>query len=966
VDLAGWLEGVGLTKYASIFSENDIDLEILAELSEADLEKLGLPLGARKKLLKAIRELSRQDFSPPGRPDNSRESAGPIEAERRQLTVMFCDLVGSTALSGRLDPEDYREVIKSYQKAVSEAVRRYEGYVAKYLGDGILAYFGYPQAHEDDAERAIRSGRAALDQVRSLDSRTQVSLDARIGIATGLVVAGDIAEEGLSESGAISGETPNLAARLQALAASGEIVISQATHRLVNGIFDCELLSMQGLKGIATATSAWRVRSEIQAASRFDAQHRAGLTDFVGRIDEVELLLRRWDQAKSGEGQVVLISGEPGIGKSRLARHVCDRLVGEAHAELRYQCSPHHINSALYPVASQLSLAAGIDADEPPVAKLDKLEALLATSGREMTSIAPLIAELLSIPYAGRYPALGLTPHVQKARTLEALKDHIFGLARRQPAILVFEDLHWLDPTTQDLLDLIVDQIQEAPVLALLTFRPDYQPRWVGQSHVALMALNRLSQRQCAEMASHVAAHAALPAGVLTEIVHRTEGVPLFVEELTRALLEGGMSEVVPTTIQASLLARLDRLGAAKQLAQIGAVLGREFDYSLIAAVSPIAGRKLDDALARLVGSELVFRRGAPPQATYIFKHALVQDAAYESLLKSRRRQLHADIATTLRTRFPLVEANEPELLAHHYAQAGLTEFAIGYWEKAGSRALERSANAEATGHYRAALALLGGLPPDARPAKELVLQVSLGNALSAAAGYGDSMTGAAYKRAWELCIELEDRKYVWPVLYSLSCYDDVAGSLDKARQTASKMVELAEESGESAPVLAAHSTLALILSHMGQWGEGHESAKKCIGLYDLQKHASLAAQFAEDPCVQAHAANSFCLWNLGYPDQAVQSLAQTIQLAEHLQHANSKAYALAVVPIVHTWLQDPEAALLASQACAISRETMACRSGSSWRGHLGAGRCPAREGIAMASRKFLPQSNCIASLAQR
>lgn len=918
MDLVRWLESVGLGKYSTVFADNDIDLEILSELSDADLEKLGLTLGARKRLFKAVRELGRQDVSLAAGPDKTVERVKSPEAERRQITVMFCDLVGSTALSGQLDPEEYREVIKSFQKAVSQAVRQFDGYVAKFLGDGILVYFGYPQAHEDDAERAIRSGLAALDGVRCLAPAPNLSLNARIGIATGLVVAGDIAEEGASETGVISGETPNLAARLQGLAAPGQIVISQNTQRLVAGIFDCEALGPQSLKGISAPTAVWQIRGETQAESRFDALHSTGLTEFVGRNDEVELLLRRWERAKAGEGQVVLISGEPGIGKSRLARQIRDRLASDPHTALQYQCSPYHTNSALFPIISQLTNASGIAAEETLDGKLDKVVALLSEGAKDVSAVAPLIADLLSLPYTQRYPALDLAPQIQKARTLQALKDQLLGLASKQPIFLMFEDLHWADPTTQELLDLIVDQVQHAPVLALLTFRPEYHPRWIGQPHVTLMALNRLTRRECAEMARHVAAQAALPIGALDQIVQRTEGIPLFVEELTRALLEGGTSRAVPTTIQASLLSRLDRLGVAKQVAQIGSVIGREFDHSLLAAVCPLAGKELDEALTRLTTSELVFGRGTPPDATYSFKHALVQDAAYESLLKTSRRKIHADIATALRGQRPDLEANEPELLAYHYTQAGLAALAIGFWEKAGDRALGRSANVEAVEHYRTALALLEDLPPNAQPAAELPLQVGIGNALSAAAGYGDPQTGAAYRRAFELCIELDDRKRLYPVLYSLGCYEEVVGDLAEARKTGLKMVDLAEAQGDPVAVLSAHSILGLIHSHMGRWVEGHESARKCIDLYDPQKHALLRLEFAEDPCVQARAFYSWCLWNLGYPDQAIQSLDDNVRLGEQLQHANSKAYALAMKPLVYSWLQDPQETLRAAQACIV------------------------------------------------
>ena len=706
-----WLSSLGLERYEQAFRDGDVDADVLPELTAEDLIGLGITsIGHRRKLLAAIATLRAETVArgASGAAESRPVAESPpselrqTEAERRQVSVLFCDLVGSTALSGQLDPEDYRAVITSFQKAVSEAVRRFDGHVAKYLGDGVLAYFGYPRAHEEDAERSVRAGLAAVAAVRALAPRPGVGLEARVGIATGVVVAGDVAEEGVSEAGAISGETPNLAARLQGLAAPGAVVIGPDTHRLVTGMFECEAMGAQSLKGLAHPLEIFRVARERRAESRFEARREAALTEFVGRVDEIELLLRRWERAKQGEGQVVLLSGEPGIGKSRLTQQVRERLADEAHTWLRYQCSPYHTNSALYPVTSQLIFASGISSEDTESSKLDKLEALLAQGTEEVGAVAPLFAELLSVPHGGRYPALDLTPQARKARTLEALSGQLLGLAQKRPVLVVFEDLHWMDPTMQELLDLIVERIQEARVLALMTFRPEYVPRWVGQPHVALLALSRLSRSQCAQMARHVAARAALSATALDAIVAKTEGVPLFVEELTRALLEGAATSI-PATIQASLLARLDRLGTAKQVAQVGAVIGREFEHGLLTAVSPVVGMELDEALERLVASELVFRRGVAPEASYVFKHALVQDAAYQSLLKSRRRSLHAEIAEALRRLFPQLEATEPELLAHHYSEAGLAERAVEYWERAGNRALKRSANVEAVRHYRAA-----------------------------------------------------------------------------------------------------------------------------------------------------------------------------------------------------------------------------------------------------------------------
>jgi class 3 adenylate cyclase/tetratricopeptide (TPR) repeat protein len=951
MDVREFLLKLGLERYEAAFRENNIDAALLPSLTAEDLKDLGVALvGDRRRLLQAIAAL--RESAPERQPDR-----GPREAERRQLSVVFVDLVGSTALSGRLDPEEYRGLITAFQKAVSAAVRRFEGHVAKFLGDGVLVYFGYPAAHEDDAERAVRSGLEALAAIARLAAPSGEALAGRIGIATGLVVAGDVDEGEVAESGAVSGETPNLAARLQGLALPGEMVVCENTLRLVAGIFDTKPLGPQRLKGIAAPVPAWRVTGERRAESRFDARTGAGLTEFVGRSDEVELLLRRWERARGGAGQVVLISGEPGIGKSRLSQHLRDQLAGTAMVVLKYQCSPHHANSVLYPVRSQLAFAAGIAGDEPDERKLDKLEALLARATDEVVSVAPLFAELLSLPYRSRYAPLELSPATQKAKTMLALLDQLLGLARRQPVLLVFEDLHWLDPTTQELLDLVVERIQDAAVLALLTFRPEYRPRWLGQPHVTLLALSRLDRRQCEEMARRVIAAGALSPAMLEDIVRRTEGVPLFVEELTRTLLEGGRSETVPTTIQASLLARLDRLGAARQLAQIGAAIGREFDHRLLEAVAPLRGNELAEAIERLVGSELVFRRGTAPDASYVFKHALVQDAAYDSLLKSSRRRIHGEIAAALGTLFPALEAGQPELLAHHHAQAGNGVVALDYLERAGERALQLSANREAVQHYRAALALVDSLPQAARPARELALQLGLGSALTSVEGYSAPATGAAYRRAQELCLAIGDTRRIFPVIYGLWNVDNTAGRLHAAQRTGRDLLQRAEADGAPGSLIAACSGLGTTLSLMGRWAEAHALLDRCSRLYDPVRDAQLKIEYAEDPCVQARCMDTACLWHLGRPDEALALTRWTRELAERLRHDNSMLFSMSITPILHRLRDDPAAMLAgAEEGLSFSRErgspfwihfTAACRGWALARlGDLGQGMAEAIESV--------------------
>ena len=706
MDVVVWLRSLGLGKYEATFRENDIDETVLASLTHETLKDLGVTsVGHRLKLLEAIAALRADAGIKPPSVDAATTSSAPSEdrAERRQVTVMFSDLVGSTALSARMDPEDLREVISAYQKCVADTVQRFGGFVAKYMGDGVLVYFGYPQAHEDDAERAVRAGLKLVAAVSDL--KTHAPLQTRVGIATGLVVVGDLIGSGASQEQAIVGETPNLAARLQGIAEPNSVVIAESTRKLVGNLFELEDLGAKDLKGIAGPVRAWAALRPALVESRFDALHASGLTQLVGREEELELLLRRWSKAKGGQGQVVLLSGEPGIGKSRLTAALLERLATEPHTRLRYFCSPQHTDSALYPIISQMERAAGFAHGDAAQAKLDKLDAVLAQTSTPIRDAA-LFAEMLSLPNDGRYPALDLAPQEPRQKTQEALTAQLAVLTRQRSVLMIVEDAHWVDPTSLEVFGRTVDQIKTLPVLLIVTFRPEFNAPWAGRSHVTSLSLNRLGEREATAIIARLVGNKELPADVMAEIVERTDGIPLFVEEMTKAVLEaGGAGEArhiaaavpsaalaVPASLHASLMARLDRLGSAKDVAQIGAAIGREFSHPLLAAVMAEPEAKLQSALDRLMTAGLLFRQGAPPHATYLFKHALVQDAAYGTLLREPRRALHARIAETLEDGFADIAENQPEVLARHCTEAGLIEKAANLWGKAGQRSFERSA----------------------------------------------------------------------------------------------------------------------------------------------------------------------------------------------------------------------------------------------------------------------------------
>jgi len=694
MDIGLWLRDLGLGQYESVFRESEIEADVLPELTEADLEKIGLPLGPRKRILKAIAKFGDANETP--------GDAGPASedaAERRQLTVMFCDLAGSTALSARLDPEDMRQVIRTYQDACSGVVARYDGFIAKFMGDGILAYFGFPRAHEDDAERAVRAGLEIAGVVAALQTVAGEKLHVRIGIATGLVVVGDLVGKGAAREQAVVGDTPNLAARLQALADPDSVIIAAGTRRLLRGRFRLRDLGRHTVKGLAEPVEVWAAEGESSSESRFEAAQSTVPTGFIGREAEAALLRECQQRAWQGDGHIVLISGEAGIGKSRFSGLLNEHAT--PHTRLRYQCSPFHQDSALYPFVQQLERAAQITPNESAEHKLDKLEAILKLATPRTQEIAPLIASLLSIPSEHRYPFLALSPAQQRRQTLSALLDQMEGLAKLKPVLMLFEDAHWADATSLEWLNLAIERVRRLPVLLLITFRPEFEAPWKGLPGVAAVMLGRLDRDQAEVLVKHVTNGRTLPAEVMAQIVTKTDGVPLFVEELTKNLLESGLliedgesyrldgplpPLAIPSTLQDSLMARLDRLAAVKEIAQIAAAIGREFTYALLHAVAGRDEASLQAALAQLEDAELLFRSSMPPDVRYTFKHALVQDTAYESLLKSRRQVLHQRIALTLEQRFPALAEAEPEILAHHYSRAGLAEPACRHYERAGDR----------------------------------------------------------------------------------------------------------------------------------------------------------------------------------------------------------------------------------------------------------------------------------------
>jgi class 3 adenylate cyclase/tetratricopeptide (TPR) repeat protein len=942
MDIVVWLRGLGLAKYETLFRENDIDETVLLTLTAEDLKELGVTsFGHRRKLLDAIAALRNDDSDKApsvdaATPSNTPRPHAEDRAECRQVTVMFSDLVGSTALSARMDPEDLREVISAYQKCVAETVQRFGGFVAKYMGDGVLIYFGYPQAHEDDAERAVRAGLELVAAVGAL--KNQAPLQTRVGIATGLVVVGDLIGSGEAREHGIVGETPNLAARLQGIAEASTVVIAESTRKLVGDLFELDALGERDIKGIGPMR-AWLVLRPGRAEGRFEALHGGALVPMAGREEEAELLLRRWARAKSGEGQVVLLSGEPGIGKSHLAAAFADRLVPERHIRLRYFCSSQHGDSALHPIIAHIERAASLEQREAPAAKIAKVEAMLQLSGAEWP--APdvgLICELLSVPVEGRHRSGELSPRNRKERTLHLLLGLIETISAQQPALMIFEDVHWIDPTSQELLATLVERMVGWRVLLLITARPEFAAPWPSHSHITTITLTRLGRRDGAMLVDRLSGGIALPTEVVDQILSRADGVPLFLEELTKTVLESDLLErrdgqyvlskplpamAIPTTLHGSLMARLDRSALAKEIAQIGAAIGREFSYALLHAVAAMDEAVLNEALGKLEEANLASCRGRPPEATYSFRHALVQDTAYASLLKTRRLTLHQQIAEALRDRFsPLADA-EPEIIAHHFTQADIAEEAVEWWTKAGERALRRSAYVEAVSHYGKAIGQaehLSESPQSLR--RQLRLQIACGQALISARGHGAPETTAAFSRARELAAAIDDPAERFSVYYGLWAGGYVRGEHDTMAEIAEIMLREIESHPDRPESVVAYRVVGTTWWSGGDYIRGREHLEKAVAAISSEGDNSRALRFGQDPGVSAAAYLALILFDLGQIDRARSFAEQAFGRALRSGHTATIVYGQFLKSTFEVLAGSPErAAPHAKATTALGRE---------------------------------------------
>jgi len=902
LDVGTWLEELGLGQYRALFSDQAIDSDVLPDLTDDDLVRLGVPLGHRKKLLKAIDDLL-------GRETTAQH--GPVklvrtrpDAERRQLTVLVCDMVESTALASKLDPEELRKVMGVYLDACVNAVTSLGGFIARYTGDGIVAYFGYPAALEDAAERAVRAGLALSQTVPSLASLPDVTLHVRTGIATGLVVVGDLLGEGSAREESVVGETPALAARLQTLAPPDGVAIAGSTRRLIEGMFELEFLGTCDLKGLPGVRPVWLVLREAAAESRFDATHHADVTEVVGRESELSLLLGRWQTACEGERQMVLLAGEAGIGKSRMCMALASRVATEGHFLIRLQCSPFHTHSALYPIITSFERIAGLTLDMEPEEKLTRVIAEVQKAGHVAPETIALFAALLSIPIGDRLPRHEAPLEQMKSLTLEAIDDWLVNLSRLKPVLWILEDAHWIDPTTVEAITRGLGRSDSARILSVITHRPEYRPPWTGRSQVASLSLNRLSRRQSYELVKKVA-RKNLPDTLVEQIVAKTDGMPLFIEELTKVIIESGPFEayddkrgpgepMIPVTLQDSLLARLDRLTESKVVAQIGAAIGREFSFELLAAVVPSKPKELEAALALLEAADLISARGSPPQLTYTFKHGLVQEAAYSTLLISRRQKLHERIAETLQSKFAQIAEVQPELLAHHFTEAGLSAQAINWWERAALRSAARYNNIEAVGQFNRALALLTQLADDSSTQRrEFELRIALIEPLYATHGYSGTEVEQNYARLLELSQNLGETRQLLRILWGRAGGALVRCDFPRAYEYVGSFLELARQAGDATSAAQGVRISAMIALASGELVVARERFLEVIDAFEREGTATTLGNYLTIPRPTTLAQYSIAAQQLGRLDEAEELCMRSLVEARDSGHHLTSCYAI-------------------------------------------------------------------------
>jgi len=924
-ELAEWLAGHGLGQYTQTFIEHHIDYSVLPDLTEGDLEKLGLSLGHRKRLLRAIDEVwgTRQARDTTKVARTGGEATSPAqhrEAEFRQITVMFCDLVGSTQLSEKLDPEDLHKLIDAYRRECSAAIGRYGGEVARYFGDGVMAFFGWPYAHEDDAIRAVHAALEIVSGVMKISG--PVTLACRVGVCSGPVVVGEPGNTTTSWSMDAVGETPNIAARLQTLAAPNAVLVSESTKRLASAAFDLSDLGLQELKGVTEPVHVYRVLAAKSSGSRFEAAHAGSLTPLVGRSSELRLLLDRWGKVKEGDGQVSLLSGIPGVGKSRLLHELISNIQDEPHLLLRYQCSPYHSQSAFFPIIEQIEQAAQLTAREADAEKIAKLQAYLPQSVNGSKEPLLLIAKLLSISTENTGELSELTAQQIKNRTISTLVDVLLAFSVQRPTLCIFEDAHWLDASTLELLELIISRIGHARVLLIVSCRPEFRPSWLAHANITTHSLTRLSQTEVKTMIRDLLRGGSIPQQLVDQIIEKADGVPLFIEELISSTLSAPLQEAsgrteqpaslrVPETLSDALMERLDRVAPSRRVAQIAAVIGREFSYDLLSAAARIDEDDMQSALALLEQADIVYRVGLSPFVRFTFKHVLLRDAIYDSLLKSKRQQIHADIAAILEHEFPRLVENQPEVLAFHYQEAGNHQMAIQYWFESGQRALAQSANVEAIANFRKALQLLNALPETPERAKqEIDIQLALGIPLIAVKGYTAAETREAFSRARTLCLRLGNIPEYFQALFGLWGNRWMGGRNDEALPMAEEFLSRSRASSDPVLLMVAHRVMGSTLLTVGEFGPSASHFEETIKLSIGKEKRPLYNLYMVEPQAASLLLLSWDLWFLGYPDQSLARVSEALALGQALGHPYTVTFAHYMTSVVHLLRGDAARAL--------------------------------------------------------